>query len=139
MDRWGVPCPHVSGIDRDPHHSLVADFPRECCVVHPRDMQVGVSAVDPCIVWGSAIAKSFFEAADLRPPTQRLRSVGGRQNRNSAFDDRFHRWSIKRIQLDYRSQSLLKSRQDFSLIRFQRAFFLAAHQIDIELGYSNAR
>jgi hypothetical protein len=75
---------------REPNHCLVPDFPCQSLVVHPSDVQVGFAAIDPCIVWRSTVAKSFFEAADLRPPIQRLRGVSSRQNGDSAFDDRFH-------------------------------------------------
>lgn len=80
------------------HHGLVADPPRERLVIHPGDVQVSVAAVDACIGWRSAIAKGFLETANLGPPMQRLRGIGGRQNGDSAFDDRFHGRSIRRVE-----------------------------------------
>src|SRR6266496_2240387 len=76
--------------DGKSHHGLVADLSRQYLVIHSSDVQVGFAAIDPCIGRGSAVAKGFFKAAYFRPPTQRLRGVGGRQNGDSAFDDRFH-------------------------------------------------
>src|SRR5260370_25724606 len=75
---------------RESHHGLVADLSRESLIVHARDVEMGISAADTCIGRRSAVAESFLEAADICPPLQRLRRVGGRQNGNSAFNDRFH-------------------------------------------------
>jgi hypothetical protein len=75
---------------RESHHCLVSDLRCEYLVVDAGDMQIGLAAVDPCVGWWGFVAKRFFEAADLRPLIQRLRGVGGRQNGNRAFDDRFH-------------------------------------------------
>src|SRR5450631_839311 len=80
----------LNALDGESNHSLVTDLPRECLVVHASDVEVRLAAVDACISWRSSVAKSFLEAADLCPPLQRLRGVGGRENGNSAFDDRFH-------------------------------------------------
>src|SRR6202140_5940162 len=70
------------------HHGLVADLPCQDFVTHAGDVEVRLAAVDTCISRRSSVAKSFLESADLRPPLQRFRSVGGRQNRDRAFNDR---------------------------------------------------
>src|ERR1700693_130550 len=85
------------------NHGLVADLPGQDFVIHASDVEVRFAAVDTCISWRSSVAKSFLEAADLGPPLQRFRSVGSRQNRDRAFNDRvfnghvwLHRHSLKR-------------------------------------------
>ena len=53
---------------RESHHGLVADLARQFLVAHASDVQIGVAAVDSCVVWWRGITKRFLEAADLRPP-----------------------------------------------------------------------
>src|SRR6202140_2626222 len=77
------------------HHSLVADLPCQDFVAHASDVEVRLAAVDTCISWRGSVAKSFLEAADLRPPLQRFRSVGSGENGDRAFNDRVfngHDW-----------------------------------------------
>src|SRR5713226_4798851 len=83
---FGIQC--LNTLHGQTHHGLVADLPCQDFVAHASDVEVRLAAVDPCISWRGSVAKSFLEAADLRPPLQRFRSVGSRQNRDRAFNDR---------------------------------------------------
>src|SRR6267378_5981449 len=80
---FGVQC--LNTLHGETHHGLVADLPCQDFVVHASDVEVRLAAVDACISWRSSVAKSFLEAADLRPPLQRFRGVGSGENRDSAL------------------------------------------------------
>ena len=82
----------------DSHHGLVSHLARQSFVAHAGYVQVGIAAVDSCVVRWRGIAKDFLEAADLRPPIQRFPRVGGRKNGDRAFDDRVHDRRIAEIQ-----------------------------------------
>ncbi len=87
----------IQGFDAfygEAHHGLVADLARQFFVAHAGYVQVSVAAVDTYIGRRRGVAKSFLEAADLRPPIQGLRCVSGRKNGDRAFYDRVHVRSI---------------------------------------------
>jgi len=77
-------------LDAEAHHGLIADFSREVLVVHARDVKICVAAIDARVVRRRCVAKGFLEAADFCPPLQRLRGIGGGENRNCALDDWIH-------------------------------------------------
>ena len=80
----------LNALDGDSHHRLVSDLARQFFVAHTRYVQVGLAAVDSCVVRWRGVTKGFLEATDLRPPIQGFRGVGSRNNRYCAFDDRVH-------------------------------------------------
>src|SRR5205807_6261894 len=80
----------LNTLNGDSHHGLVSDLARQFFVAHTGYVQVGLAAVDSCVVWWRGIAKGLLEATDLRPPFQGFRGVGGRKNGYRAFDDRVH-------------------------------------------------
>jgi hypothetical protein len=129
----------LNTLDGKPHHGLVANFSRECFVVHSGDVQVRVTAVYPCIGWRSAVAKRLLETANFRPPIQRLSSVSRRQNGDSAFDDRLraskYKTNLSRLP---KVDCLSKGRHYFLFVLFESVFFISAHEIHIKLRHSHA-
>src|SRR5712671_1354780 len=84
----------LNPLNGDPHHGVVSDLARQFFVGHTGYVQVGLAAVDSCVVRRRGIAKRFRKAADFRPPLQRFRRVSSRKNRDRALNDRLHDRSI---------------------------------------------
>src|SRR5258705_13925326 len=84
----------LNPLNGDSHHGLVSNRARQFFVAHTGYVQVGLAAVDSCVVRWRSIAKRFRKATDFRPPLQRFRRVSGRKNRNRALNDRLHDQSI---------------------------------------------
>src|SRR5882757_5688575 len=84
----------LNPLNGDSHHGLVSNLARQFLVAHTGYMQVGLAAIDSCVVRRRGIAKRFRKAADFRPPLQRFRRVSSRKNRDRALNDRFHDRSI---------------------------------------------
>src|SRR5882672_12760202 len=92
----------LNPLNGDSHHGLVSDLARQFLVGHTGYVQVGLAAIDSCVVRWRGIAKRFRKAADFRPPLQRFRRVSSRKNRDRALNDRLHDQSItKYIRVAY--------------------------------------
>src|SRR6266404_10006853 len=84
----------LNPLNRDSHHGLVSNLARQFLVGHTGYVQVGLAAIDSCVVRRRGIAKRFFEATGFRPPLQRFRRVRSRKNGDRALNDRLHDRSI---------------------------------------------
>jgi hypothetical protein len=90
----------VQGFDSfygKPDHGLVSDRAGKFFVSHASDVQVGLAAVDSCIVWWRGITKSFGEATNFCPPSEGFRCVCGGKYGDRAFYDRVHGRSITEL------------------------------------------
>src|SRR5208282_3589998 len=54
----------LNTLNGDSHHGLVSDLARQFFVAHTGYVQVGLAAVDSCVIRWRGIAKGFLEAAD---------------------------------------------------------------------------
>src|SRR6267142_3716861 len=88
----------LNPLNGDSHHGLVSDLSRQFFVAHTGYVQVGLAAIDSCVVRRRGIAKRFRKATDFRPPLQRFRRVSSRKNRDRSLNDRLHERSITELQ-----------------------------------------